>query len=567
MKKKIEEKNNVIESMKKQLENIKNTYSNSSNEIKNAMNEKENKIKELQKDNQSLISKIEQFQRDNDKLEEEINEKKKEIIEKNNDITKYKEEMKTLQKDLEFLKNNNKKLKSLQNKEDELKKLQSDNQGLIDNIVSYKNKIDDLENENRQLQSEVNKKIDEVIQNKEEELSQIKNQLEEEYKQKINTLLEEINELKKQNLSPNIITKPPLVGLNNIGSNCFMNSIIQCLSQIKELSDYFLDIKNRDKIINNNLKKSNPNSVQLCPLYLELIQNLWKNDGTKTFSPDTFVTNVSIMNKDFKLKQAGDSKDFVIFILQQLHKELKSKIDAPKGVQKNTGTANQYDEQSTLADFMNKFTEDYSIIADYFFGIYETKGTCINCQNLGYNNSIVYNFQIYHSFIFPLQEVRNAKCMAMNNNMIDTVSIYDCFIHYQRRELLTGENQLYCNICKQISDSFHETKIYSTPKILVLILNRGKDNMYKVNVNFDEVIDLTQYCIGKDKPQLVYYLCGVVTHLGQSGQSAHFVASCKNCIDNKWYKFNDAFIKPITDLRSEVFQYGTPYILFYRKFD
>ena len=32
------------------------------------------------------------------------------------------------------------------------------------------------------------------------------------------------------------------------------------------------------------------------------------------------------MNSLFKKGEAGDSKDFIIFILEQIHKELKSKI-------------------------------------------------------------------------------------------------------------------------------------------------------------------------------------------------------------------------------------------------
>jgi ubiquitin C-terminal hydrolase len=270
------------------------------------------------------------------------------------------------------------------------------------------------------------------------------------------------------------------------------------------------------------------------------------------------------MNKDLKFKQPGDSKDFIIFILQQLHKELKSKMETPKIIQKNTINVNVYDEQITLNEFMKTFTQDKSVIADYFFGIYEIQYTCQNCQNLGKKNFKRYYFQNYSSFIFPLQGIRNSKCMAMKNNMINTVSIYDYFIYYQR---ITWKNQFYCDNCNKTSDMLVETKVFSTPRILLFIIDWGKDNFFNVKINFDEVIDLTQYCIGRDKPQLIYYLCGVVTYLDKIGQGSQYIASCKNCIDNKWYRFNDEFIYPIKDLKNEVFENGSPYILFYRKFD
>ena len=62
-----------------------------------------------------------------------------------------------------------------------------------------------------------------------------------------------------------------------------------------------------------------------------------------------------------------------------------------------------------------------------------------------------------------------------------------------------------------------------------------------------------------------YELYGVITHIGQSGPNAHFVASCKSPIDSKWYRFNDSFVTSINNLQKEVIEFGTPYILFYQK--
>ena len=101
--------------------------------------------------------------------------------------------------------------------------------------------------------------------------------------------------------------------------------------------------------------------------------------------------------------------------------------------------------------------------------------------------------------------------------------------------------------------------------MLVLILNRGKGNIYNVKLNFTEIIDITQFVLQKDMPLINYSLCGVITHIGQSGPSAHFVASCKSPIDNKWYRYNDAMVNPINNFQKEVIDFGTPYILFYQK--
>ena len=120
-------------------------------------------------------------------------------------------------------------------------------------------------------------------------------------------------------------------------------------------------------------------------------------------------------------------------------------------------------------------------------------------------------------------------------------------------------------MCKQLSDSLYTSKIFSSPKVLVLILNRGKNNIYNVKLNFDEIIDITQFVLQKDTPQLLYNLYGVITHIGQSGPNAHFIASCKSPIDNKWYRYNDAFVTPINNIQNDAIDFGTPYILFYQK--
>ena len=123
----------------------------------------------------------------------------------------------------------------------------------------------------------------------------------------------------------------------------------------------------------------------------------------------------------------------------------------------------------------------------------------------------------------------------------------------------------YCNVCKQLFDSLYTTRIFSSPVILLLILNRGKDNIYDIKIDFSEEIDISQFILLKDKPNIIYNLYGVITHIGRSGPSAHFVASCKSPVDKKWYRYNDAFVSPINNLQKEVIDYGTPYILFYEK--
>ena len=149
--------------------------------------------------------------------------------------------------------------------------------------------------------------------------------------------------------------------------------------------------------------------------------------------------------------------------------------------------------------------------------------------------------------------------------MYNIVNIYECFENYQISELFTGQNQNFCNKCNQLNNSLYTSKIYVSPNVLIIILNRGKGNIYDVKLIFSEIINITKYVLMKDTPNIIYSLSGVITHIGQSGPNAHFVASCKSPVDQKWYRYNDAIISPITDIQKEIIDFGTPYILFYQK--
>ena len=59
----------------------------------------------------------------------------------------------------------------------------------------------------------------------------------------------------------------------------------------------------------------------------------------------------------------------------------------------------------------------------------------------------------------------------MNNNIVD---IYDCFAYDQKINFVWGEKAKYCNYCRQTCGSSMRTILTTGPKILIIILNRGK---------------------------------------------------------------------------------------------
>jgi len=567
LKEMLSEKNKKEKEFEIKYQELNTNYEKNQKELK----KKEN---ELVKEKQLKSDQI----KENEKLQKVINKMKKEF----DDKLKEKEEiLKNYEaKEKEINSENEKNKKNLIEAQKNLEKIHKEKNELIQkNENEYINKINKLEKKIKKLEKKEKKQNDlEKIKN--EELIEKNKELEEKIKEKQNIydkLLIEIEEKREELING---PQPILVGLNNIGATCFMNSTLQCLSQTKALTDFFLNKKNEDKIINNNIAVINKNDLQLSPIYAQLIKKLWDKNGPKSFSPNEFRSIVEKMNPLFKQGQAGDSKDFIIFILEQIHKELKK--PNPNKNQNTVQTLNQYDRANALSYFFNDFQDQLSIISDTFFGINETANECINCKNNSnlqgyYNNPICYNYGIFNLLIFPLEEVKNMRNNNIQyygynngynnfpNNEANRVSLYECFCYNQKVELFTGENRNYCNICKQLYDSNYVSKIYTCPNILILILNRGRNNIYDVKLDFAETIDITQFVLQPDKPRMIYNLYGVITHIGQSGPNAHFIASCKSQINNKWYRFNDAFVTPITDFQKEIHDFSTPYILFYQK--
>ena len=362
-----------------------------------------------------------------------------------------------------------------------------------------------------------------------------------------------------------------------------MNAILQCLSQITKLTDYFKYHDYVNVVISKY--KSLPNKKPcLTESYKNLIENLWPSnpellDDTNTFhnnnnicyAPYEFKNKISTMNPLFKGAQANDSKDLVNFLIMTLHEEL-NKIDK-KNIQpvfNNNLIINQTNQQEIFKYFLENFMrENKSIISVFLiFPLEEVKKFKLQQLTNPNMNQMMMNMNMMN---MPLN-MMNMNMINVNQNMMkmqllnqNIVDIYDCFDYNRKAERFSGQDAMYCNMCKAQMNSTFQTTLYYSPNILIIVLNRGKGIQYKVKLKFDEVLDITNYSEESAKTGAIYDLIGVVTHMGESGASGHFVAHCKSPIDNKWYTYNDDMVFPVKNFQTEILNYAMPYILFYQK--
>ena len=380
-------------------------------------------------------------------------------------------------------------------------------------------------------------------------------------KQKTSKVKKNINKNKAINNGDlDYLNKPCLVGLNNIGATCYMNAVLQCFSNIKNLTNYLFKSDVIQKI------EENRDSKILSYEYLQLIKHLWLYDKNnieiygenKCYSPKEFKNTLGQLNTLFNKNEANDSKDLIIYMEEQIHNELNFLLEERPIVNENNNIIfNQFNELDVSTNYYKNFAENYnSIISHLFYGTQKTVTQCTFCGQK------TYNYQIFSNLIFPLEAVRQFKGYQSFGNKTTYVNLEDCFDHFQEMNYFTGMNRISCNFCRNLSDAYYFSKIAIAPNILILILNRGKGLEFNVNLNINEFINIKQYTEHIDSP-FKYELVGSIIHFGNSGQDGHFIAICKNKNDRQWYKYNDSIVTKTNF--NEIRTIGIPYVLFYQK--
>ena len=349
-----------------------------------------------------------------------------------------------------------------------------------------------------------------------------------------------------------------LIGLQNIGATCYMNATLQCLVNIKELTNYLLNANNFSEILKNK---------KICELlgsYCQLLQKLCCDQYViNSYPPDDFKNILSIKNPLFEGIQANDSKDLIYFLLEDFNKELNNlNLKINKNLIQNSNDdwiddSKQSNRELMFETFIKTYSsENNNIIPKLFFSLIENETICNGCNTRKYNYQIVFSLELSLEVIY--NKIYGNQNMNIGKKALD---LLQCLPNYNETNYFTGENAMYCNICQKQQESIYHKRIHSLSPILIIILNRGKGNQFDCDVNFPDYLNFQQNVINPNI-NVSYNLIGVVTHFGTSDMGGHFIAYCKHRVLNEWYCYNDAAVSKLSDPKNE-YKNGVPYILFY----
>ena len=323
----------------------------------------------------------------------------------------------------------------------------------------------------------------------------------------------------------------PIKGLNNIGSNNYMNAILQCLLHVNDLVVYFIDEFPKDQKTLLNINKDASTGGDISRAFYNLIMGVceWEDmnknrklnpkeinksysfnslgffgDGkiynyndSNAYSPEEFLRTLEVYNPQFRKFEVNEPKDLILYILQTMHKELNyfGNIN-----QRLKYIPNQYDLSQVYSYFSTNYnTNNFSKISLLFYGTYINTTKCSVCQK------ILYIFQKFEFISFEMSNYNEKK-----------FNLIDGFKDISGIHLLKGDNKFFCQICNRKQDAETIYKIFEFPNYLLINIDYGKNKKYHPSsVEFDDIIDITQFAAFNPKQKKIKYqiLC-VCTYYG-----------------------------------------------------
>lgn len=131
----------------------------------------------------------------------------------------------------------------------------------------------------------------------------------------------------KQESTKGTPEEPGAAGLHNLGNTCYMNSTLQCLSHIPELTQLFAHGE-FEKCIN----AENPLGTkgEVARAYAQLMADMWGGEYTAV-APTPFKAVIDKHAPQFKGYQQHDSQELLGMVLDKLHEDTNLGLKTPGG--------------------------------------------------------------------------------------------------------------------------------------------------------------------------------------------------------------------------------------------
>eukprot|EP00924_Labyrinthula_sp_SR-Ha-C_P015667 maker-scaffold_4-snap-gene-6.0-mRNA-1 protein AED:0.23 eAED:0.23 QI:0/0/0/1/0/0/2/0/787 len=416
------------------------------------------------------------------------------------------------------------------------------------------------------------------------------------------------------------------VGLKNVGNTCYMNSMIQCLSNVPVLKQYLVSDAYKAEVNTDNPLGY---SGKLANALSGLLKMMWTPDSVSMISPDGFKKLIDEIKPEFQGYEQHDSQEFLSQILDGLHEDLNK-------VKKKPYTENVSADGRPDAVVAKETIERYklrndSYVGDLFTGMFKSTVTCpdASCKNVSVTfdpymilplpletaekhyqvRSVVYipekvtaDNPIRREFIITPKDgpallikeilkkklgLKNTKELIERSRPSDFVlpltglakpmNFYSALELFSKTEKLNAMNSWYCSECQKFQEAYKQLQIWSLPKVLVVQFKRfsqkgGKSTADKLEtpVEFPDSINLTDFVLNSkqkpvegEDPCFQYELVAVSSHIGGGLGAGHYVSAARNEFDGKWYEYDDHRVDEIAKEKMVEKLSREAYVIFY----
>uniref|UniRef100_A0A8C9ZID9 Ubiquitin carboxyl-terminal hydrolase n=1 Tax=Sander lucioperca TaxID=283035 RepID=A0A8C9ZID9_SANLU len=350
-------------------------------------------------------------------------------------------------------------------------------------------------------------------------------------------------------------------GLRNLGNTCFMNAILQSLSNIEQFSCYFKELPavalRSGKTAGRRMyhtRSQGDNSVSLVEEFRKTLCSLWQGSQT-AFSPDSLFYAIWKIMPSFRGYQQQDAHEFMRYLLDHLHRELQySRNGASHSLSPQDGV------RLSTAEGKCCINGTASVVTSNFGGILQNEVNCLICGT----ESRKFDPFLDLSLDIPSQ-FRQKR--SKDQEPGPTCTLRDCVRSFTDLEELDETELYYCHKCKKRQKSTKKFWIQKLPKVLCLHLKRFHWTAFLRNkvdtyVEFPlKGMDMRGYLLEPDNSlpeSCLYDLVAVVVHHGSGVGSGHYTAYGSH--EGRWYHFNDS---TVTLTNEDTVRKAKAYILFY----
>ena len=328
----------------------------------------------------------------------------------------------------------------------------------------------------------------------------------------------------------------PSRGLRNLGSTCYMNSILQCLSHTLPLREFY---------VSDEYKQFLNKRGDLSSAFKRVMLELWDSTSQHSVDPYDLRREVKARTDRFPVDRQHDAHGFMGFLLNELHEGInRASVE---------GRKSPADNETLREACARHLTWEDSRISELFGGMLRSEVCCSVCSD----KSIVYI--PFMDIALPIQEEESQPKFAYFCSPYPCVQLVDCFKLFETEVSLTAGERPYCNKCSNLTNATKQISRATLPKLFTIQLKRfsfhPKRTKLSMHVKFEEAWSLKD-CHNDTH---IYSLYGIVCHSG-SIYGGHYVAYCK--YNETWRCYNDSIT---TKVIWEHVKNQEAYILFYYK--